>query len=70
MQRGCVHMDLFAAIPGAVALGGTLLGALITYRVWAHYGRWRPWLAILWVLVPFTLLWMTSFGTMLIIGHR
>ena len=61
---------LFPAIPGAVALGGTLLGAWITYRVWAHYGRWRPWLAILWVLVPFTLLWMTSFGTMLIIGHR
>ena len=51
-------------------MGGTLLGAWITYRVWAHYGRWRPWLAILWVLVPFTLLWMTSFGTMLIIGHR
>ncbi|WJZ03935.1 hypothetical protein [Corynebacterium freiburgense] len=61
---------LFPIIPGVIALSGTLLAAWITYVKWRSYGRWRPWLAIIWVLMPFTLAWMTGFGTMLIIGQR
>lgn len=61
---------LFPLLPGLVSVGGTFLAAFITYRVWSRYGRWRPWLAILWVLVPFTLFWITSTGPILIIGQK
>ncbi|GAA4795759.1 hypothetical protein CCANI_13540 [Corynebacterium canis] len=61
---------LFPVIPGVIAFSGTILAAWITYLKWRAYRRWRPWLAIIWFLMPFTLAWMTGFGTMLIIGQR
>lgn len=62
------HEILFPVIPGIVATGGTLGAAWITYRRWARYERWRPWLAALWPLMLFTLGWITSVGTMAVIG--
>ncbi|MBI8999865.1 hypothetical protein JDV76_02595 [Corynebacterium sp. CCM 8864] len=59
---------LFPVIPGLVTLGGTLGAAWITYRRWARYERWRPWLAALWPLMLFTLAWTTGVGTMAVIG--
>ncbi|WP_370625807.1 hypothetical protein [Corynebacterium sp. TAE3-ERU16] len=59
---------LFPVIPGTVTLGGTLGAAWITYRRWARYERWRPWLAALWPLMLFTLAWITGVGTMAVIG--
>ncbi|MDO4684924.1 MAG: hypothetical protein Q4A92_00095 [Corynebacterium sp.] len=61
---------IFPLVPGIIAFSGTILAAWITYLKWRSYNRWRPWLAIIWFLMPFTLAWMTGFGTMLIIGQR
>ncbi|MEZ2122049.1 MULTISPECIES: hypothetical protein [unclassified Corynebacterium] len=59
---------LFPVIPGLVTLGGTFGAAYITYRRWARYERWRPWLAALWPLMLFSLAWITGVGTMAVIG--
>ncbi|MDO5684865.1 MAG: hypothetical protein Q4G37_02035 [Bifidobacterium sp.] len=61
---------LLPLIPGAVALAGAVGTLWITYFKWARYDRWRPWLATIWPLFLFFLGWVTSTGTMLIIGHR
>lgn len=50
----------FPLIPGAVSLIGALIGFWITYVRWKSFGNWRPWLAMCWVLMPWTLAWMTS----------
>lgn len=60
---------VFPVVPGLIALGGTITAALITYFKWARYNRWRPWLAIIWFLMPFSLFWIVSTGTILILGH-
>lgn len=44
----------------AVSLIGALGGFWMTYRKWAAFQRWRPWLAMCWLLLPHTLLWMTG----------
>lgn len=61
---------LFPVVPGSIALLGVLIAAWITYRTWANYGRWRPWLAIIWFLMPFSLTWLTGFGTMAVVGQH
>ncbi|WKD62256.1 hypothetical protein CCICO_11325 [Corynebacterium ciconiae DSM 44920] len=60
----------FSLIPLGVALTGTFGAFWITYRIWARYGAWRPWLAIIWVLIPASLAWMTGFGWMFVNGHH
>ena len=47
-------------VPGAVSLFGALGCFWITYLRWKNFGNWRPWLAMCWVLMPWTLAWMTS----------
>ena len=59
---------LFPVVPGAIALIGALGAVWTTYIKWARYDRWRPWLAICWVLIPFALGWITSTGWMAIAG--
>ncbi|APT85720.1 membrane protein [Corynebacterium aquilae DSM 44791] len=61
---------LFPVVPGLVAFGGLLGAGWMTYRTWSKGVRWRPWLASMWWLLPFTLLWMTSTGTIAILGQR
>ncbi len=50
----------FPIIPAIVALAGTFTNFWITYKKWKHFGNWRPWLAMCWVLMPFSLMWMVS----------
>ncbi|WP_295626397.1 hypothetical protein [uncultured Corynebacterium sp.] len=50
----------FPLVPGAVSLIGALGGFYMTYVRWKNFGNWRPWLAMCWVLMPWTLAWMTS----------
>ncbi|PRQ11109.1 hypothetical protein C1Y63_08025 [Corynebacterium sp. 13CS0277] len=61
---------LFPVIPGCVALGGVLGSSFLTYWTWRQGVRWRPWLASMWFLMPFFLLWMTSTGTIAILGQK
>ncbi|WP_225976638.1 MULTISPECIES: DUF4133 domain-containing protein [Corynebacterium] len=61
---------MFSLVPLGVALAGTFGAFWITYRTWARYGAWRPWLAIIWVLIPASLAWMTGFGWMFVNGHH
>lgn len=60
---------LFPVISDAVAFAGVLGCAWICYLQWRKQGDWKPWLAVLWAVMPFSLLWFTATGTMAIIGH-
>ena len=59
----------FPLLPGAIALAGLIGCALGCYKKYKNHDRWQPWLAALWVLLPFTLMWLTGTGTMAIVGH-
>lgn len=52
-----------------VPIVGVLGCALLLYRKYVTYTRWRPWMGAFWVLVPWSMLWMTTVGQMLIVGH-
>src|SRR5699024_4450843 len=58
----------FPLIPGAVSLFGALWGFWMTYVRWKNFVNWRPWLAMCWVLMPWTLAWMTSTFTIAMFG--
>lgn len=60
----------FPLIPGLVALIGCLGGFWQTYVEWKHFRHWRPWLAMCWILMPFTLMWMVSTWGIMILGIR
>lgn len=55
--------------PLIVSFGGLIGAGIQCYIKFKTYNRWWPWLAVMWVLIPFTLGWMTSFGTIAIIGR-
>ncbi|WP_246394794.1 hypothetical protein [Corynebacterium anserum] len=59
---------VFMVIPPLLALGGLFGGAWIAYMKWKKHQRWRPWIAVIWFIMPFTLAWVISAGSMLI-GH-
>lgn len=59
---------LFMIIPPAIAAFGLFGGAWIAYLKWKSHQRWRPWIAVIWMIMPFTLAWVISAGTMMI-GH-
>lgn len=59
----------FSLIPLGVSLAGTFGAFWITYHKWATYQQWRPWLGIIWVLVPVSLAWMTAFGSLFVLGN-
>lgn len=58
----------FPLVPGAVSLIGALGCFWITYLRWRSFSNWRPWLAMCWVLMPWTLAWMTSTFSIAIFG--
>lgn len=59
---------LFPVIPAVISLVGCFYGFWQTYVEWKHFRNWRPWLAMCWVLMPFTLIWMVSTFGILILG--
>lgn len=59
---------MFMIIPPAIAAFGLFGGAWIAYLKWKKHQRWRPWIAVIWFIMPFTLAWVISAGSMLI-GH-
>ncbi|WP_018025043.1 hypothetical protein [Corynebacterium ulceribovis] len=58
----------FPLIPAAIALGGTFGAMWICYVKWSRYQKWTPWLAITWLLIPVSLLWITSTAQFAILG--
>ena len=58
----------FPVIPGLVILLGCLGGFWRTYIEWRNFRNWRPWLAMCWVLMPATIMWMVSTFGVLIVG--
>ena len=67
----CSHsMELaFWIIPAVISMGAMFLSVWITYDKWRRHQRWRPWIAVIWFLMPYGLAWVTSAGAMLIFGH-
>lgn len=58
-----------AVIPGAVAYAGIIVAMVICWRLYVKGERWQPWLAILWALIPFAMMWSFGMGTVAILGH-
>ncbi len=52
-----------------VPIVGVLGCAVIMYRKYLGYKRWRPWMGTFWFLIPFCMLWMTTVFQMAIVGH-
>lgn len=59
---------LFPLIPSSIALAGALGGFWQCYIAWKRFERWRPWIAMVWVLLPWALLWMTGTLPILMLG--
>lgn len=51
-----------------IAFGGMLGCAWILYDKYRNFIRWRAWMGVLWVLIPFSMLWATSVLPMAILG--
>lgn len=60
---------LFAIIPTSVAFFGLFGSAFITYYKWKNHQRWRPWVAVIWFIMPFCMAWITSVGAYLLLDH-
>ncbi|MBV7294324.1 hypothetical protein KRX51_00085 [Corynebacterium sp. TAE3-ERU12] len=61
---------LFPIVPSLVSLFGALGCFWLTWVQWSRRLRWRPWLAMCWVLMPFTLIWMTGTLPIAMLGVR
>ena len=48
------------------AMGGVIGCAIIMVRKLNNYTRWRPWMGIFWVLIPFAMMWMLQTWQILI----
>lgn len=58
----------FHITPAVVCFLGLLGAVFICYRNWARHLRWRPWIAVIWFLMPICIGWGVNSGTMLILG--
>ena len=61
---------LFAIVPTSVAFFGLFGSAFITYYKWKNHQRWRPWVAVIWFIMPFCMAWITSVGAYLLLDHN
>ena len=49
-------------------MGGVIGCAIIMVRKLNNYTRWRPWMGIFWVLIPFAMMWMLQTWQILIMA--
>ena len=59
----------FSLLPGVIAMGSVFLAVFITYYKWRSRQRWRWWMAVVWLSMPFALAWITGTGNLLMLGH-
>lgn len=57
----------FWVVPGVLSFIAMFLSVYITYDKWRRHQRWRPWIAVIWFLMPYALGWMTSAGAALLL---
>ncbi|MCS4490489.1 hypothetical protein N7326_07910 [Corynebacterium sp. ES2794-CONJ1] len=57
------------ALTSVIPIVATLGCAVIMYRKYLGYTRWRPWMGTFWFLVPFSMIWMVTVFQMSIVGH-
>ncbi|WP_295643696.1 hypothetical protein [uncultured Corynebacterium sp.] len=57
----------FWVVPGVISFVAMFLSVYITYDKWRRHQRWRPWIAVIWFLMPYALGWMTSAGAALLL---
>ncbi|MDO5669767.1 MAG: hypothetical protein Q4G50_07170 [Corynebacterium sp.] len=55
-------------ITSTFAMGGVIGCAIIMVRKLNSYTRWRPWMGIFWVLIPFAMMWMLQTWQILIMA--
>ena len=60
---------LFSIVPTSIVFFGLFGSAFITYYKWKNHQRWRPWVAVIWFIMPFCMAWITSVGAYLLIDH-
>lgn len=56
-------------VTSVIAFGGMLGCAWMLYDKYRKYLRWRAWMGVLWVLIPFSMLWATSVLPLAILGR-
>ena len=61
---------LFSIVPTSIAFFGLFGSAFITYYKWKNHQRWRPWVAVIWFIMPFCMAWITSVGAYLLLDHN
>ncbi|OFT89276.1 hypothetical protein [Corynebacterium sp. HMSC28B08] len=58
----------FWIVPAVISMGAMFMSVWITYDKWRRHQRWRPWIAVIWFLMPYGLAWVTSAGAALLLG--
>ncbi|MFC6146881.1 hypothetical protein [Corynebacterium nasicanis] len=53
-------------VTSLVAMGGVIGCAVMMVRKLNSYTRWRPWMGVFWVLIPFAMMWMLQTWQILI----
>lgn len=52
-----------------VAWAGTIGSGIVLWRKYKNYTRWRPWMCTFRATLSWTVLWMLTTMTMVVIGH-
>ncbi|RSZ61431.1 hypothetical protein EAH68_13255 [Corynebacterium hylobatis] len=55
-------------ITSIVPAGGIIGCAIIMVRKLNSYTRWRPWMGVFWVLIPFAMMWMLQTWQILVLA--
>ena len=55
-------------VTSTVAMAGVIGCAVIMVRKLKSYTRWRPWMGVFWVLIPFAMMWMLQTWQILIVA--
>ena len=58
----------WSVITGIPPIVGVLGCAFIMNHKLKNYTRWRPWMGVFWVMIPFCMIWLITAGQILIIA--
>lgn len=58
----------FHIVPAVVCFFGLFGAAYICYYKWKRRQRWRPWIAVIWFLMPIAIGWSVNSTAMLMLG--
>ena len=58
----------FHIAPALVCFFGLFGAAYICYYKWKRHQRWRPWIAVIWFIMPVAIGWSVNSAAMLILN--